>query len=256
MRADTWAAALLDPARPVPQGLRTWNGSDPAVRFGVHRNNVMSGLVATLGEALPVLRRFVGDAYFAALARVFIGAHPPRTPVLAEWGDDFAPWLEGFAPAADWPCLPDLARLERARTHAFHAADAAPVSAEGLARLAANLAQPTQLPQMRLLLQPSLRALHSAWAVARLWAAHQPPEEPQHLHIDGPEGVIVLRDPAGHVQVLVVPVASAQFCADLAARHTLGEALSRTPGVDLVDTFTLLIHHGAIVAWQAAGEPA
>ena len=41
-----WAAALLDPERPPPPGLRAWNGSDPARRFAVHRNNVVASLVS------------------------------------------------------------------------------------------------------------------------------------------------------------------------------------------------------------------
>jgi hypothetical protein len=255
MNQAVWAAALLDPALPVPPGLRTWNASDTAQRFGVHRNNVIAGLVATLGDALPVLRQFVGEGFFAALARAFIAHHPPRTPVLAEWGDDFAPWLAGFAPAAHWPCLPDLARLERARTHAFHAADAPPMGAAAQAALAAGLADPERLPRSRLLLQPSLQALHSAWAVARLWAAHQQPETPERLDIDGPEGVLVLRDSSGQVGMLSVPVASARFCAALRAGHTLSAALDSVPGVDLVATFTLLIGHGAVLAWSPE-EPA
>ncbi len=40
-----FARALLDPQQPCPPGLRSWNGCDPAARFAVHRNNVVSSLV-------------------------------------------------------------------------------------------------------------------------------------------------------------------------------------------------------------------
>jgi hypothetical protein len=254
MNHADWAAALLDPALPVPGGLKAWNRSDPAQRFAVYRNNVIAGLVNSLGEALPVLRRFVGEAYFAALARVFITAHPPSTPVLAEWGDDFAPWLEGFAPAADWPFLSDLARLERARSHAFHAADAEPIGTGSLAALAAAVADPTQLPQVRLRLHPSLVVLHSRWATVSLWAAHQQNDEPETLELGEPEGVLVLRDAGGEVLVLPVSPASARFCGALLAGDTLGQALDAAPDADLAASFTLLIRHGAVLAWQAPGD--
>lgn len=44
------AAALLDPAQPCPPGLTTWNGSDPAHRFAVYRNNVIVSLVDALAD--------------------------------------------------------------------------------------------------------------------------------------------------------------------------------------------------------------
>ncbi|MBP8278840.1 MAG: putative DNA-binding domain-containing protein, partial [Propionivibrio sp.] len=37
----TFAAALLDPDLAPPNGLIAWNGSDPARRFAVYRNNVV-----------------------------------------------------------------------------------------------------------------------------------------------------------------------------------------------------------------------
>lgn len=44
------AAALLDPAHPCPPGLTAWNGSDPAHRFAVYRNNVIVSLVDALAD--------------------------------------------------------------------------------------------------------------------------------------------------------------------------------------------------------------
>ncbi|MBK6864396.1 MAG: putative DNA-binding domain-containing protein, partial [Ideonella sp.] len=40
-----FARALLQPDAPCPAGLKTWNGSDPAKRFAVYRNNVVVSLV-------------------------------------------------------------------------------------------------------------------------------------------------------------------------------------------------------------------
>jgi len=119
-----FASALLDPARPVPSGLATWNGSDPVARFAVYRNNVVVSLVAALADTFPVVRELVGEEFFTAMARLYVAEQPPLSPVLAHYGDGFADWVVQFEPAAAVPCLADMARLERARVRAYHAADA------------------------------------------------------------------------------------------------------------------------------------
>ena len=50
-----------------------------------------------------------------------------------DYGGDFADFVEGFAPAASVPYLAAVARLERARVQAYHAADSQPLTADQLA---------------------------------------------------------------------------------------------------------------------------
>ena len=54
MNQNTFAAALLDPDLPAPAGLTTWNGSDPARRFRVYRNNVIISLIDALADSFEV----------------------------------------------------------------------------------------------------------------------------------------------------------------------------------------------------------
>ena len=147
-----FAAALLDAERPVPAGLCAWNGSDPARRFAVYRNNVIVSLVGALADTFPVLRQLVGDEFFDAMAGLYVRAHPPTSPVLAHYGEGLADWLAAFDPARALPYLSDMARLERARIAACHAGDAQPLAAEAIA---ARLADPASLPGARPTLHPS-----------------------------------------------------------------------------------------------------
>lgn len=252
-----FAAALLDPQRPVPDGLRAWNGSDPARRFGVYRNNVVVSLVGALAETFPVLRQLVGDEFFDAMAGVYVRAHPPTSPVLAHYGEGFADWLTGFAPARGLPYLPDMARLERARVAAYHAADAESLTP---AAIAMHLTRPASLPRAWLQLHPSCRVLRSAFAVHALWAAHQHgdplDDERPAIDIDTACAMLVLRDAADEVLVIGIDTSAADFIAALQDGRRLGDAMHRSPGVDLAATLALLIRHGAIVAWHADGADA
>lgn len=255
-----FAAALLDAERGVPLGLCAWNGSDPAPRFAVYRNNVVVSLMQALADGFPVVQQLVGDEFFAAMARVYACAHPPRSPVLTEYGDGFADWIADFEPAASLPYLPDMARLERARVRAFHAADALPLPADALTR---HLAAPQRLAQAQLGLHLSLGVVRSAWAVASLWAAHQTDDAVAigAVRLDQAESALVMRE-GDYVIVLPVPPPTAAFVQALAAGCPLREAaatasvLGGADPFDLAGSLALLIRHGALIAWLSPGDDA
>jgi hypothetical protein len=247
-----FADALLGPSRPIPAGLVSRNGGDPASRFAVYRNNVVVSLRAALADTFPVVRALAGDDLFAELARRYIRAEPPRSPVLTQYGDGFAGWLAACGLAAHLPWLSDLARLERARVRAFHAADAPRLAATDIA---ARLATPPRLPAARLGLQPSLHVVESAFAIVSLWAAHQGcPAAPQTLPpTSSPEAALVLRI-GDEVAVLRIEAAAAAFYRRLQQGLPLGEAAADTT-LDLGAALALLIRHGALCAWHAGEMP-
>ena len=124
---ESFATALLDADRPVPGAVTSHTARAPRKRFAVYRNNVIVGLVAALRTQFPATERIVGEDFFAAMARVYVVTEPPRSPILVAYGDGFPGFIASFAPAAELPYLADVARLEVARTRAYHAADAAPL---------------------------------------------------------------------------------------------------------------------------------
>ncbi|MGB5735208.1 MAG: DNA-binding domain-containing protein [Thiohalocapsa sp.] len=249
-----FAAALLAPEQPVPPGLIAWNGSDPAVRFGVYRNNVAVSLTEALAEGFPVTRALVGDAFFEAMARCFVTEHSPCSPILTDYGDAFPDFIAAFLPAAGLPYLPDMAHLERARVRAYHAADAQPLTADDLTP---HLADPQRLPATRVVLHPACTVLASEHAVVSLWAAHQGQCRIEDLDLSRAEAALVLRD-GDEVQVVPVSTAIARFLAALAGGTALGDAAAATNATaadfDLVQALALLIHHGGIAAWHPPGD--
>lgn len=242
-----FAAALLDPRRPAPPGLVSWNGSDPAQRFAVYRNNVTVSLIDALSETFPVVRQLVGESFFRAMASEFVRRSPPRSPVLAWYGDAFADFAAAFPPAASVPYLADIARLEYARVLAFHAADVAPAA---LADVAACLAEPLILPSLRLHLQPSLRLIDSPFAIVSLWGAHQGGGDLATIDPLQPECALVLRQGLS-LAVMTVPRAAGRFIAALQLGAALGDAvleasMAEAP-FDPAPALGLLIGHDLLV---------
>lgn len=243
-----FAAALLDPAHPTPPGLRAWNGSDPGARLAVHRNNVLVSLVDALADTFPVVQQLVGDTFFRAMAAVFVRQSPPRSSVLAHYGQDFPAFVAQFEPAQALPYLADMAQLEAARVRAYHAADAEPVSA---AAIGLAFGSGERMGELRPALHPSVCALASAHAVVTLWAAHQGEGEMPLVDIDSPENAIVLRDGLD-VLVLPAPAGAVVFVRAVLQGCNLGAAAASAadaePGFDLTATLTLLLAHGALVS--------
>lgn len=188
---STFAQALLDPDLPCPGGLITCNGSDPTLRFAVYRNNVMVSLIDALADTYPVVQRLVGEAFFRAMAGVFARSNPPRSPVMAYYGRDFAEFVETFPPAASVPYLADVARLEMARVLAYHAADVLPVATSALQEALAN---PQQLLSLRLVLHPSVHTIASTFSVLTIWAAHQTETHTATVDPDVAQAALVFRN--------------------------------------------------------------
>lgn len=246
MNHATFAAALLDPNQPCPPGLRSAHGTDAAGRFAVYRNNVQSSLIKALADAYPVVAQLVGAEFFQAMARLYLQHSPPCSPLLNDYGAELASFIQGFAPAAGLPYLAAMARLERLRVQAYHAADQQPVAP---AQLAAALADPERLGQLCLGLPPSLATLDSAHAVVTLWAAHQSEADWQGLDIDQAESALILRHDL-HVHTFAVGLGCTCFIEHLRRQQPLAIAamfaLQAQADFDLSHCLALLIRHGAI----------
>ena len=244
---SAFAQALLQAGGPTPAGLVAWNGSDPARRFAVYRNNVMSSLLRALEDAFPVCVQLVGTDFFRAMAAGYVCAVPPRTPVLAEHGAGFAAFVEAFEPAAGVPYLADMARLERARLEAFHSADAEALSPRDFEPW---LAAPDGLMRQRLAQHPSLRLLPASRCVLALWQAHDA-NDPDALATTREraenqvrEDLLVVR-PEAQVQATVLPAGASLALSRLADGSIIAQALEAAadaPGFSLQAVLAVLVH--------------
>ena len=245
----TFHDALLDSAQAVPSGLTDARGRPAGRRFAVYRNNVAVSLTEALEVSFPAIFRLIGTENFKRVAGVFLRRHPPKTPMLMEYGADFPAFLEGFEPLAHLGYLADVARLEQALRLSYHAADATPADAGVLETL-----PPEALPEVRLGLAPAVRLIRSPWPVQAIWAynlENGPKPRP------GPQNVLITR-PEFDPQMTPVDDGTAGFVAALAAGAPLGPAHDRAtetaPGFDLSAALGLLLSSKAITEIKT-GDP-
>ena len=245
-RQDTFSSALLAPDPTCPAGLFSRNGADPASRFAVYRNNVHSSLINALADGYPVAQQLVGDEFFRAMAGVYVQASPPTSPLLNEYGSDFPDFIQSFGPAASVPYLADVARLERLRVKAYHAADARPMDQQAVINC---LQQQSDLGHLHLQLHPCVFTLNSAYAVVALWAAHQTKASLATLDPLCPQSALVLRNGLD-VEVFIIDSGSVAFINSLNNGWPLAMAmeyaLEASAEFDLHQCLALLIGHGAI----------
>lgn len=163
-----FADALLSTARPVPDSIRGALRGRADRRFAVYRNTVAASLIEALAARFPVVRRLVGEEFFRAMAHEFAVQHPPRSPLLFQYGESFADFIDDFAPAAPLPYLADMARLEYLRGRAYHAADAEPLAPSAFAAL-----DGARLAEFKVRLHPAVFILASDYPVVTIWEANQ-----------------------------------------------------------------------------------
>lgn len=243
---DQFAGALLDAERVVPRAVSSHTTRTPQKRFAVYRNNVIVGLSEALRTQFPATERIVGTEFFAALARVYVSSEPPRSPVMMNYGERFPAFIERFEPAAEIPYLADVARLEIARTQAYHAADATPLDAAAWQRIDADA-----LGKLCVVLHPSLRIVRSAFPVVTIWSMNSGGMEPASIEDCGPEDAVIVR-PRGDVEVRQLPQGGAAFLDALAAGMPLGEAAADAADADAA--FELSVNLAGLIGAELAIE--
>jgi Putative DNA-binding domain len=234
-----FAARLIDPAMPLPDGVTSWADASPQRRFGVYRNNMRGALAESLAVRYPVVQRLVGDKFFGAMARDYAVQNLPRSPVLIEYGANFADYIAAFEAAKSLPYLADVARLESAYWQAYHAADVEPLTATEFASL-----DPATLHGLRFEMLPSLAIVRSSFPIVAIWRTNTEDEEITAVDMTVAEDALVAR-PRLDVEVRRLPVGAGIFLSLLQQGIALGEAAGTaadaSPAFDLAANLSGLI---------------
>lgn len=254
-RQREFAEAVLDPERAVPCGLVGPDGAPSARRFSVYRNNVVAGLVDALQAAFPAVSRIVGQDFFRAMARIYVAREPSDSPIMLGYGRGFPDFIGDFEPAASLPYLADVARIERAWSEAYHAAEAEPLNPAALAAIA-----PATLPSMRLILHPSVRIVRSRFPAVTIWRMNAGDGVAGPVDLDaGGEDALLVR-PEADVEVRSLPAGGAAFAAGLRDGYSVLEATRMALTIDsrfgLSANLTGFLQAGAIVGFEMPADVA
>ncbi len=237
-RARLFSTAVRTPDEAVPQEIRKTNNQPSLKRFNVYRNNVASSLRSAMAATYPVVEALVGAEFFAPMAQAYVADNIPSSPVLLEYGENFAKFLERFEPVRQLAYLPDVARVEWAFNESFHAKDAEPLTIQALSAL-----DPQALNRVRFALHPSLRLIRSSWPVLSIWQAHQQDDPAAHMEkIADPrqsEAGFVVR-PKLEVTATIVPVAAVEFLTGLSGGKTLTQAAEMITEAEQADMGAML----------------
>ncbi|MFN3624290.1 MAG: putative DNA-binding domain-containing protein [Hyphomicrobium sp.] len=185
--------------------------------LGVYRHAYMARLVEVLSNEYPVLRRYMGEEPFRALARAFLTAHPSRTQN-ARWVGRSLPefarqhWAERARPE-----VAELGEIERAVSDAFDSADAPILRFADLAAI-----EPGAWGQLTLELHPSVRLLHGETNAFDIWKAlKDDAPAPPLQRPDQPEHWIVWRN-GTTPKVRPMPYEEAMMCEEASRGSTFG----------------------------------
>lgn len=217
-------------------------------RYAVYRNNVMVSLIDALAASFPATRRITGPDFFRAMARFHVRATPPNSPLLFEYGRDFADFIQRYEFAQSMPWLADIARIERAWLDAYHAADAEPLASEALA-----LIPPERLADTVFVPHPATRVVCSRFPAVTIFAANRNDGPVGRIEPTGPEDALVTR-PDLKVFVRRLPPGGAVFLLHLISGEPLGAAaaaaFAESAEFDLSANIAGVLEAGAFTASQ------
>ena len=241
---QVWMKSRIRPgAAPVARGARlnSQRGVPGEARLAVYADGYVARMQEALEDVYPAIRRMVGAKRFAELSAAFAADRPSRQYNLNAVGEALPEWLEAWPASVSLLFLPDLARLERAIAHAFHAPQE-PVAA-GL-----DTVSPEHWPQLRFRFQPETAVLSSRWPILDLWMARTQPPGTMDLQVEGrPQHVLVFREGL-QVRCELLDTAWAAAAVALMAGKTLGEALAHAAG-----TAPAVQAEALFARWAAAG---
>jgi hypothetical protein len=241
--APAFARALLDPDVATPAVVAGPKSKAAVKRYNVYRNNVTVSLINALAAAFPATLRITGADFFRAMARFYVRATPPTSPLLFDYGRDFPDFIERYEYAQSVPWLADVARIERTWLDAYHAADVQPLMPHELADIPSDRLVNTVLKP-----HPATRVIRSRFSAVTIFTASRSDAPASRVEVVEPEDALLTR-PALEVEVRRLPPGGAIFLSRLMTGESIGAAasaaFSESPSFDLAANIRGLLEASA-----------
>ncbi|MGB7286366.1 MAG: DNA-binding domain-containing protein [Salaquimonas sp.] len=218
LRNSEFASALLDPDTQMPSGVGKQGHSAPK-RFSVYRNNVVVSLMEAMKAAYPSLHKIMGEENFALVSRNFIANHPPKSPLMLQYGREFPQFLSAFRPLAKSPFLKDVATAELKWLEAYHALDGAFIEPADLTEI-----DPEKTMDLKFRAHPAASIIQSEFPVFDLFNARITWPCPG-INLQNSQTMLISRPVYDCLATLLTPSQAVFFNALLDGK-TLGEAIA------------------------------
>jgi hypothetical protein len=236
--------------------LKAYSECERHERLNIYRNNVFVSLNEALSEIFPVTKQLVGEAFFNAVGQRFIEQHPPSSPILSQYGDQFSPFIANFPPAASIPYLAELIDLEYQLLQLTHAAERPVLNSNEIQQHFSHSDSPGRL---RFTLTKECRLLATRYAVAAIHYAHQNNRDNEEDHsalhtIQWDNGQYLLLAKSGlYGRYYVITETEYLFISKLISGSTLEESIPNE-AFDVSSTLANLIQWQVITAISSIKE--
>jgi len=164
-------------------------GTPGVERLSVYAGGYVARTQQALAEAYEAVHHVLGERAFAELAQRYAARFSSHDYNLSFRGRHLSEFLTTDPLTVRLPFLPDLARLEWFISQAFHAFEQPPLDPASLSGFSLDG------DRARVVFQPSVGVIASAWPIVDIWEARTRPREEVDIDlINRPQRVLVFRD--------------------------------------------------------------
>lgn len=233
-------------------------GLNVAGRLAIHRRHYEASLVTALMGRFPATGWLVGTTPIEDAARLFVHAHPPTAPCIAEYGQDFPRFLAARPGISHVPGLEAFAQLDWHLGRLAVAVDLPPVTRDQIAAVPADA-----LADLRMTIQPGTFYLAAARPVDELMQLYLADAAPLQIELPEMDVRVEVRGARGVFRFARLASAEFAFRVALQAGLEIGVAAQRAwdadasfdPGVALAGLIdTNLVTNLTIAAASATRE--
>lgn len=213
--------------------------------MAVYRNTIFHGAVEALRANYPVVEAILGAEMFEHVAVDFVSTCPPKSPILALYGEEFGDWLVHQQWIVDLEYLPDVARVERLHVSCLFAPDSDLIP-DALVRNACRA------PNGTLRLHPAVRFSWLSTPAMSIWLAHQRPIQSDIAPEWKSEGALFARPTPFVVHAPRIGPAAHRMLSGIRLGETVSTSIAAAarlyPHEDCTAVFSSLVNLGVFAA--------
>jgi hypothetical protein len=228
-------------------------GNAPERRLAIHQRHYRSSLMAAMRTKFPATAWLLGTPFLDEAARQFIRQHPPATPCIAEYGEEFPRFLSTHPGAARMPYLYSFAELEWHLGQVAIAVERLALAFETFSRFDVNTLMDT-----RLALQAGLRYLYASWPVDDLMKLYLSETAPSEYRLAPADVWLEVRGARGEFQINRLDLAEFVFRKAIWEGQSIGASAERAldidAGFDVGQAFPALVGSGHVIGMTSLGR--